>query len=218
MRPRGGRSTEETWQENAKALAAEVDHVARRIRARHAVVAGDVRERSLLLDHLPAQLRQNAAVLEEEVTADSPAMAAAADRALGEWAARRCRERFDDWRAKLAHGLAVQGLAESLAAFRDGQVADLFLADDPTSTASAWIGPEPADVAAAQQELADLGVRHPAGDRADAAIVRAVTGTDAELHFLTGDLVETGDPAALGGITSPRDGVCATLRFSIGSR
>lgn len=212
------RSTEETWLENAKTLAEEVDAVARRIRAQHAVVAGDVRERSLLLDHLPPQLRANAVVLEEEVAADSPAMAAAADRALSGWAAGQCRERFDDWRAKLAHGLAVQGLAESLAAFRDGQVSDLFLADDPASVAPAWIGPAATDVAAARQELVDLGVREPAEDRADAAIVRAVVRTDAELHFLPEDLVETGDPAALGGFASPHDGVCATLRFSIGTR
>jgi hypothetical protein len=55
----------------------------------------------------------------------------------------------------------------------------------------------------------------PVADRADAALVRAVVHTDANLHFLPGDLVEGGDPAAYGGIARPRDGVCATLRFSL---
>jgi hypothetical protein len=55
----------------------------------------------------------------------------------------------------------------------------------------------------------------PVADRADAALVRAVVHTDAELHFLPVDLVEGGDPAACGGIADPRDGVCATLRFSL---
>jgi hypothetical protein len=214
--PRYQRSAEETWLENAKTLAAEVDAMARRIGARHAVVAGDVRERSLLLDHLPTALRESAAVLEEEVTADSPAMAGAADRALLDWADRDCRDRFDDWRAKLAHGLGVEGLAQTMAAFRAGQISDLFLADDPTSIASAWIGPAATDLAASQQELLDLDVREPAAERADAAVVRAVVRTDAELRFLPEDLVETGDPAALGRIAHPRDGICATLRFSIG--
>jgi Bacterial archaeo-eukaryotic release factor family 2 len=208
------RSVEETWEENAKALAAEVVAAADRIGARHVVVSGDIRARSLLLEHLTTPLRESAAVLEEEVSADSQAMTEAADRALADWAGRHSRERFDDWRTRLAHGLGVEGLAPVMAAFRDGQVSDLFLADDPSSTASAWIGPAGSDLAVSEEELLERDVPAPARDRADAAIVRAVAHTDAELHFLPADLVETGDPAACGGIARPRDGVCATLRFS----
>ena len=210
------RSVEETWAENAKTLATEVDAVADRIAARHVIVSGDVRARSLLLEHLATPLRESAAVLDEEVSADSQAMTEAADRALSDWAGSHCRERFDDWRARLAHGLAVEGLAPAMAAFRNGQVSDLFLADDPTSTAPAWIGPAGGDLAATREELLELDVPAPAADRADAAIVRAVAHTDAELHFLPADLVETGDPEACGGIARPRDGVGATLRFSLG--
>jgi len=215
--PRFQRSVEETWDENAKTLATEVDAVAGRIGARHVIVSGDVRARSLLLERLSTPLRESATVLDEEVSADSQAMAEAADRALSGWADRRCRERFDDWQARLAHGLGVQGLAGTMAAFRNGQVSDLFLADDPSSTASAWIGPAGSDLAATREELLELDVPAPAADRADAAIVRAVAHTDAELHFLPADLVETGDPGACGGIARPRDGVGATLRFSLDS-
>jgi Bacterial archaeo-eukaryotic release factor family 2 len=215
--PRFERSVEETWDENAKTLATEVDAVAGRIGARHVIVSGDVRARSLLLGHLSTPLRESATVLDEEVSADSQAMTAAADRALSEWAGRHSRERFDDWQARLAHGLAVQGLQETMAAFRNGQVSDLFLADDPTSTASAWIGPAGSDLAASQQELLDLDVAAPAADRADAALVRAIAHTDAELHFLPADLVEAGNPEACGGIARPLDGVGATLRFSVES-
>jgi Bacterial archaeo-eukaryotic release factor family 2 len=211
------RSVEETWDENARALATEVGAVAGRIGARHVIVGGDVRARSLLLGHLATPLREAAAVLDEEVSADSQAMTEAADRALSEWAGRHCRERFDDWQARLPHGLAVQGLAPTMAAFRDGQVSDLFLADDPSSTASAWIGPAGNDLAASREELLERDVPAPAADRADAAIVRAIACTDAELHFLPADLVETGNPEACGGIARPLDGVCATLRFSLES-
>jgi hypothetical protein len=69
------RSVEEAWDENAKALAAEVVAAADRIGAQHVVVAGDVRARALLLGHLSTPLRESAAVVEEEVSADSPAMA-----------------------------------------------------------------------------------------------------------------------------------------------
>ena len=215
--PRFERSVEETWDENAKKLATEVNAAAGRIGAQHVIVSGDVRARSLLIEHLSTPLRTSADVLGEEVSADSQAMTEAADRALSDWAGRRCRERFDDWQAKLAHGLAVQGLAQTMAAFRNGQVSDLFLADDPTSTAAAWIGPAGNDLAASKEELLELDVPAPAADRADAAIVRAIAHTDAELHFLPEDLVETGNPEACGGIARPLDGVCATLRFSLES-
>ena len=215
--PRFQRSVEETWDENAKKLATEVDAVAGRIGAQHVIVSGDVRARSLLIEHLSTPLRESATVLDEEVSADSQAMTEAADRALPDWAGRHCRERFDDWQAKLAHGLAVQGLARTMAAFRNGQVSDLFLADDPTSTAAAWIGPAGNDLAASRDELLELDVPAPAADRADAAIVRATVHTEAELHFLPADLVETGNPEACGGIARPLDGVCATLRFSLES-
>src|SRR4029077_7094913 len=236
--PRFERSVEETWAENAKTLATEVDAVAARIGAQHVIVSGDVRARGLLLERLSTPLRESAAVLGEEVSADSQTMTEAADRALSEWAGRRSRDRFDDWSARLAHGLAVQGLAATMAAFRNGQVSDLFLADDPSSTASAWIGPAGSYLAASRQELLDLdvpapapapapaaprqelldlGVPAPAADRADAALVRAIAHTDAELHFLPADLVETGNPEACGAIARPLDGVGATLRFSVES-
>ena len=212
------RNVEETWDENAKALAAEVAAAASRAGAGHVIVSGDVRARTLLIGHLPTALRESAATLEEEVDADSPAMTEAADRALSGWADRRSRDRFDDWRSRRAHGLAVEGLAAIMGALRDGQVSDLFLADDPSSTASAWIGPAGNDLASSAEELLARDVPAPVADRADAAIVRAIAHTDAELHFLPADLVEAGDPAACGGIAHPRDGVCATLRFSLGSR
>jgi Bacterial archaeo-eukaryotic release factor family 2 len=211
------RSVEKAWEENAKALAADVAAVAGRTGARHVIIAGDVHARSLLLPHLPTPLRESAVVLEEEVDAGSPTMAEAANRALSDWAERHTRQQFDDWQARLGHGLAVQGLTHSMTAFREGQVSDLFLFDDPSSIAEAWIGPAGNSLAASREELVDWGVPGPTLDRADAAIVRAIVGTDAELHFLPADLVGSGDLSASGGYARPQDGVCATLRFSLGA-
>jgi hypothetical protein len=214
---RNQRSVEQTWAENAKALAAEVTAAASQVGARHVIVGGDVRARTLLLSDLPKQLRDSAAVLEEEVSADSLAMAEAADRALAGWEAGRVRERFDDWHSHLAHGRGVQGLAQTLAACADGQVSDLFVADDSSSTATAWVGADGTDLAATREEFSERTAAEPIAERADSAIVRAIAATDAELHFLPADLVQRGDPAACGGIAAPRDGVCATLRFSLRS-
>ena len=211
------RSVEKAWEENAKALAAEVAAVAGRTGARHVIVSGDVHAQSLLLRHLPTPLRESAVVLEEEVDADSEAMTQAANQALSDWEDRHTRQQFDDWQARLGHGLAVQGLARSMTAFREGQISDLFLFDNPSSIAEAWIGPAGSGLAVSRQELLDWGVSGPTLDRADAAIVRAIVSTDAELHFLPADLVESGDPTASGGYARPQDGVCATLRFALGA-
>lgn len=211
------RSAEETWDENAKQLAAEVAKVAGQIGAGHVVVGGDVRARGLLLDHLPKLLRESAVVVGEEVTADSQAMAEAADRALAEWAGSEARERFDDWQTRRAHGRGVDGLGPVTAAFRAGQVSDLLLADDPSSTATALIGPGDNDIGTSRDELLEWGLAEDQifQDRADAAILRAIVRTDAELHFLPPDLVQAGDQTAIGGIAVPRDGVAAALRFSL---
>jgi hypothetical protein len=207
------RRAEDTWEENAKELAAEVIAAADRVGAQHVIVSGDVRSRTMLLEHLSEPLRESAALLDKEVTADSSAMAEAADQALSDWADRDRRARFDDWGAYLAHDQAVQGLALTLTALRNGQVSDVFVADNPHSVATAWIGPGGTDVAYTADELEVRGVTQPVSDRADAAIVRALATSEAELHFLPEDLVVTGDPAARGGVARPLDGIGATLRF-----
>jgi hypothetical protein len=207
------RSVEETWEENAKALAAEVTSAATAFGASHLIVAGDVRARSLLLARLPKPLREAAVVVDEEVPADSQLLASVADRALSDSAEADARDRFEDWQARLAHGQAVEGLGPAMTTLSDGQALDVLVADDPSSTATAWIGPAGHELADSAAELRDRQVRDPVVDRADAAIVRGLATTNAELHFLPADLVERGNPAASGGIARPLDGVAATLRF-----
>jgi Bacterial archaeo-eukaryotic release factor family 2 len=206
------RNAEEAWEENAKELAASVVEASERIRAEHIVLAGDVRARTLVLEHLPAELQSKTALVEEEVPPDSPMMAEAAGHSVATRAERESRARFGEWQTRRAHGGAVEGLADTLAALRDSRVADLFVADRPTSTATVWIGPGGADLAVTEEELREWGVAEPITERADAAIVRALVATDAELHFLPEDLViaAEGDQP---GIASPRDGICATLRW-----
>lgn len=204
------RSTEEAWDENAKELAARVTEAARRTDAAMIVVGGDVRARQLLLHHLSRPQRAAAAIVEQEEPPDSPAMAQAAARALAGKAERECRERFDEWEEQLAHGSGAEGLTDTLTALADGQVSELFVADRPTSTATACIGPGPAELAATEQQLRERGVAQPVNERADAAIVRAAAATDAELRFLPEDLIVAGEP---GEIKQPREGICAILRY-----
>jgi len=72
------RSTEETWAENAKRIAAAVVAEAERVRAEFVMVGGDVRERSMVLDQLPSVLREASVTVDREVAADDPAFDAEA--------------------------------------------------------------------------------------------------------------------------------------------
>ena len=199
------RSTEEAWETNARELASRVTAEARQVGAELIVVAGDPVARTLLVRQLGPDLAAITVVIDREVTADGEQAARAADQAVAGHAERRARERFEHWRTQLAHDHGVNGLAPTMAALRDGGVAELLLADHPESAATAWIGPAGTDLAADAAGLTGRGVQDPVADRADAALARALTTTDAPLYFVPGELA-TGPDA-------PQDGVGATLRF-----
>ena len=170
--------------------------------ARCIVIAGDVRARSLVLQHLSQPLRESAVVVDREIPADSSELAAAADEALRAQAEREARDRYGEWRSLLARDGGVEGLAQTIAALRDGLVADVLVRHDAWPASPVWIGPG-AEMALSEQEARDRGAARPLQDRADAAIARAVTDTDAELRFLP-DL-----DAQL-----PQDGICGVLRVT----
>ncbi len=197
------RSAEEAWQENAKQLAEAVTAAAAQAGAELIVIAGDVRARALLLDHLGTSLRDLAVAVDKEVSADSDLLAEAADQAVRDRTDEETRRRLESFRSQLGRGLAIEGLAETMSALSDGQASDVLVADDPSSPARAWIGPEPTDLAASEARLRDHGTEPAGEDRADAAIVRAVAGTGAELHFVPE------------GEQPPRAGIGALLRYPV---
>ena len=208
------RAAEEAWETNAKELAGAVVSAAAGQVPEAVIVAGDVRARAMLADHLPANLASKAVIVDRELAADSAELAAAAEEVLRQLEEADGRRRLETFRDRLGTGGATEGLPETVAALRDGQVSELFLggdylADDPDtpgpawSTAPAWIGPTPADVGLSEQELRDRGLADVARDRADAAIVRAVTGTDAELF-----MGPAGEPPM-------RDDIGALLRYPV---
>lgn len=207
------RSAEEAWETNAKELAAAVVSAASDIRPELVVVAGDVRARGLLVDKLPADLAGRAVIVDRELDVDSGELAEATEQVLNDAADAESSRRLASYRDQLGTGRAVEGLAETVAALRDGQVDQLFLGgdylgDDPESpgpewsTAQAWIGPGLADIALSKDDLTERGVTELKRDRADAALIRAAAGTDAALFLV---------PA---GKTPPQDGIGALLRYA----
>jgi len=213
--PRFQRSAEETWAETAKRIAEAVTVAADQVKAAFVVVGGDVRERTMVIDHLPKALRDTVVLIDREVELDAPAF----DEAVWAEAARRAalesRARLDEFNVRMGkppeERRAVEGLGDTLTALGDGLVSDVLLvADDPAwSAATAWIGPGPAQAATDREQLTELGVTGPVTDRADEALIRAATETGAELHFVPADLGTGGEGA---GVARPRGGVAALLR------
>jgi hypothetical protein len=199
--PRFERSAEETWAETAKRIAEAVTVAADQVGAVFVVVGGDVRERTLVVDHLPRELRDNVVTVDREVQLDAPAFDEAAWAEATWRAALEARARLDEFRAEMdkppAGRRAVEGLAATLTALRDGLVSDLLLTEDPawSESATVWVGPGLADVATEKEQLTERGVAEPVHAWAGEALVRAATGTGAGLHFLRPeqDTPEPGD-------------------------
>lgn len=196
------RAVDEAWRRNADDLADAVVSAAEKTHADIIVLAGDVRARSLLLDSLPAAVAELVVTVDADVSTGSDRLQSAAEEAGHRHRAQAAKHVLDDLRVGLARAEAVQGIGPTVAALRDGRVAQLLIDDHPTSQAKAWIGPELSELALAEPELRERGVRDPAEDRLDAALVRAVAGTDAELHLVP----EGEDP--------PDEGLGATLRYA----
>jgi hypothetical protein len=199
------RSAEETWDENAKRIAEVAAAEADRIHARFVIVGGDVRERTFVLERLPTALRDVALIVDREVAPDTAPFAEAAHAEAARQADVDSRARLDEFRARmnvadLTERQATEGVHDTLIALRDGLVSDLLLAVDTLSATTAWVGPGMTDAATEMDELLERGVSRPVEDRADAALVRAAAGTDAQLHFLPE------------GADLPAGGVAALLR------
>ena len=197
------RSAEETWTETAKRIVQAAEAAANQVHARFVVIGGDIRERALVLDRLPVALRGVAVLVDEEVAADAVPFTEAARAESARLASVDSRARLDEFYARMNVGdsrerQAAEGLHDTLTALRDGLASDVLLAAGTLSAATAWVGPGMTDAATEKDQLLDRGGSRPVEDRADAALVRAAAGTDAELHFLPEDAdLPAGGVAAL---------------------
>lgn len=192
------RDVEETWRRNAVAVAEVMDKEVQRATAEVVVLGGDPKARGLVLEYLGKDTARKVTLSEHGSRAagsDSRNFQADVDRACGEWVT-RCRTELLD---AYAAGPYATGLTETARALRDRRVRTLLLHDDPSSTATMWVGPEPTQISTDRVELMDWGVEEPFEERADAALARAVAETDADFWFV-------------GDLPSP-DGVGAVLRF-----
>lgn len=196
------REAETTWQRNTGDVAAATTELADALGPDVLVLAGDVRARQLLLDQLPKRWRERAVVTDagsRAAGADPEPLDDATTVAVADVADRRTRDAVDRFGAQAGVG---NGLAAVVTALQREQVEAVLIVDDPSSTDELWIGPDPAQLALDPAQLREMGVEEPVRVRADAALVRAVAGTGADL-ILVGQ-----DDADL------RHGVGAVLRYT----
>ena len=204
--PRYQRRAENTWDANARSAAKTVERVAASHHAAMIAVAGDVRARTLLLEHLDPVWRPRAVALDSAADGDRAARERVRDEAaviaaeFEEVARAQLRERFA---RGLADGGAVEGLEPTVEAMRTGAVDTLLLRyGDEEAEAPTWWGPEPGQLAVRSTELADVRAQQTRRDRAADVLVRALVRMRGRLL-----VVAKGEPG-------PAAGVGAVLRYS----
>jgi Bacterial archaeo-eukaryotic release factor family 2 len=175
------RATEEVWRTNAKKVAHAMGAAAGDCGADIVVLAGDVRARKIVQEELPeAVLTRMVDVGGAGPTLDGEITGAVEHKRAEQLTA--LLDRFEEQLTK--KGRAVEGLGGVTDALRKGQVACLFLEDRPDSSTTLWAGPHPTELATSADLLRELGVAAPVEDRADAALIRALAGTDGDLQLL----------------------------------
>lgn len=176
------------WTRAAGEVGRELEGHARRIDVETVVVAGDVWARGILIHRLPAALRGRVTTV-EGVGESEPGRALMEQRLESLFTGRMAahdRALLDAFLAERARdGAFAEGLAPAVSALQRGKVKALFLNDHPESPLRLWAGPEPGQLALAEQELHSYGIREVSEERADAALARAVVGTRAELVLVS---------------------------------
>ncbi|KWW98342.1 hypothetical protein TH66_23025 [Carbonactinospora thermoautotrophica] len=203
--PRYQRRAENTWEHNAAGVAEEVERVAARIGAAVIVVAGDVRARALLHEHLQKPWRERVVELDTHGRAagiDADSLIEEHHQVVTRKVAEQRAQLLDEFRRERGHHhRAVEGLGATAGALMMSQVDVLLLNDHPESNLELWVGPEPTQLALFEEDLRNNGVETPVRDRADAALIRALVATNARLVIVPREELEL------------IDGVGAVLRF-----
>ncbi|MFD0687527.1 baeRF2 domain-containing protein [Actinomadura fibrosa] len=183
------RSAENAWRANAKKVADEIDRAAGSCGAEAVVIAGDTRARTAVLEGVSESVLEHTIEWDRNISVDDPDLEAELHRLLELKGAERVMAVAERFERELARGeRAVAGPPATAEAARNAQIETLLLDDDPDSPARLWIGPEPTHVASSADELREaFGVTEPVQARADAALIRAVAGTDGDLVLLPPD-------------------------------
>jgi hypothetical protein len=186
-------AAEETWKRNAGDVAAAVTELAKTVGAEVIVVGGDVRSAPLVAERLPQRWRDRVVVTDAGArqAADEEELDDITVQAIADVADRHVRDAIDRYNIQRGEGSGSTGLKDVVTRLQRGQADTVLLVDDASSTDRLWIGPDdPSLIAYEESELRESGIDDPIEVRADAALLRAIAGTDADLVLVTRDEVE----------------------------
>jgi hypothetical protein len=201
-------AAEETWKRNAGDVAAAVAELASTVGAEVIVLAGEEHATSYTSSQLPERWRDRVVFVEGNKGEEG--LDEATTIAVAEIADRHARAAIDRYQAQRGDGYESSGLADVVTRLQRGQVETVLLVNDASSTDTLWIGPDdPTLVSVDQFELRDSGVNDPRKVRADAALVRAIAATDADLVLVEPDEVPL--THGIGAVLRYRDGQTAAV-------
>ncbi|MGW3788235.1 baeRF2 domain-containing protein [Micromonospora chokoriensis] len=177
----------EAWHHNAGDVTAATVELAEKVGAEVVVVAGDIRATGMIAAQMPPRWQ------DLMVRTDAGSRAAGADQTmLDDLTVQTIAEVADQRIAAALDKFGVQedvggGLDAVVSALQRNQVDTMIIVDDPSANGELWIGAEPTEIAVDPGQLAAMSVDEPQRVRADAALVRALVGTDAALTVLGAD-------------------------------
>jgi hypothetical protein len=179
---------EDSWEQNAEQVAAAVERLVVQIQPVFVAVAGDVRAVGLLRESLPKEVDELVHVINREIPrkleGDDPVPEDVW--ALVQQHVRETTEgllaRFEEERGQ--KDKAVEGVEATARALARAQVAVLLVADRSDDDQPLWFGPDPALLAATEQELKEMGVDSPEEGSARDVLVRTTLGTGAAVRVV----------------------------------
>lgn len=193
---------ENTWEDNARGVAAEVADLARRIDARFVAVAGDVRATAFLVEHLPDDVAAEVITVDGS-RHDHAGVSDEVDRIAADHAARRSVDVLHELAERVGTDRGTTDVASVLQALRRHQVETLVVATgaaaDHTERTASILASDRSQLALGRDELVEAGDDVEQADLDDAAVAAAlVTGAEVVVVPATTRLV---------------DGLGAMLRF-----
>ncbi|HET6482048.1 MAG TPA: Vms1/Ankzf1 family peptidyl-tRNA hydrolase [Actinoplanes sp.] len=178
-------SVENVWKRNAGDVAAAASELADDVGAEVIVAGGDVFAVEDLIAKLPK--RWQGRVVRTEAGslgpgADEHALDEVTTRAITETAGKHVQDAIDRFRMQQGEGSGSTGLTDVVTRLQRGQADTVLLVNDESSTDKLWVAPDdPTLISVDEQPLREAGVQDPIQVRADAALVRAIAGTGAQL-------------------------------------
>jgi hypothetical protein len=199
---------EEGWHQNARSMAQAIGDVARQAQAEVVILAGDVRERSLIVTELNGLHPDQEVISVEEGGLAPGAATEPLARKVEEVLQERRRHRVNDVRDRVGMGLsrdeptALQGVAATVSAAQRAQIETLLVADRAVeSDQMLWIGQSPIQIGMSREEVVSLGAQDPRQGPVVDCLTWSAVGLGADVLWADDDMELV-------------DGVGALLRFS----